>query len=197
MSEIPAVVREFSEDDAQIAGLIENLQRLDISPEDEAAAFDTLLQQRGLGVRELARLIHKDPGYVSRRIRVYEDAELGGLVRSGKLAVSTAERILSVKEPKLRSELLERAKGGELDQRAARSLMRAARKKPETVPIAEPAPNPPIELDEVSLALAAIERLVASSVRPPAQQRVQLRAMNDRLFDWLIRQGPMPWSSAR
>lgn len=203
MREIPAVVREFTEDDAQIAGLIENLQRLDISPEDEAAAFDSLLQARGLGVRELSRLIHKDPGYISRRVRVYEDAELGPIVRSGKVAVSTAERILAVKDADLRAELVSRAAAGTLDQQSARSLVRGARQfKADPIEDAQPEPAS-IETaalpdpDPVEAVVRAIEALVKSGSRPTPQQRFQLRAMNDRLFDWLILQGPLPWTGGR
>ncbi|GIW08182.1 MAG: hypothetical protein KatS3mg060_2987 [Dehalococcoidia bacterium] len=181
LREIPAIVREFDEEQAFVAALIENLQRENIPPEEEAAAFDALMRQRGFGVRELARLIHKDPSYVSRRVRVYEDPELGEAVRSGKMAVSTAERILSVKSPEMRELIRQRALHGGLDQQTARALVRGR-----DTPTPEPSP--------AQRAIAAIEGLLTATERPTNQERRRLKELSDELLGWVFKYGPLPWS---
>jgi ParB family chromosome partitioning protein len=181
LREIPAIVRDFDEEQAFIAGLIENLQRENLPPEEEAAAFDELMRVRGFGVRELARLIHKDPSYVSRRVRVYADRELGEAVKSGKIAVSTAERILSVRSPELRTAVRQRALAGELDQQTARALVRGEE------------PAPPASLTPAQRAIAALEALLASRERPPDDERRRLKALSEQLLAWVYRFGPLPW----
>ncbi|MCS6801055.1 MAG: ParB/RepB/Spo0J family partition protein [Chloroflexota bacterium] len=186
LREIPAVIRDFDEEQAVVAALIENLQRENIPPEEEAAAFDALMRQRGFGVRELARKIHKDPSYVSRRVRVYEDPELGEAVRSGKIAVSTAERLLSVKSPEMRARIRQRILQGDLDQQTARALVRR-----EAAPAAEP---PPPEVSPAQRAIAAIEALLRSSQRPTNEERRRLKALSDELLAWVFKYGPLPWA---
>jgi ParB family chromosome partitioning protein len=182
LREIPAVIRDFDEEQAVVAALIENLQRENIPPEEEAAAFDALMRQRGFGVRELARRIHKDPSYVSRRVRVYEDPELGEAVRAGRMAVSTAERILSVKSPQMRELIRQRALNGGLDQQTARAIVRGTD--------APAAPEP----RAAERAIAAIEALLAARERPTNEERRRLRALSDELLNWVFKYGPLPWT---
>jgi ParB family chromosome partitioning protein len=186
LREIPAVIRDFDEEQALVASLVENLQRENIPPEEEAAAFDALMRQRGFGVRELARRIHKDPSYVSRRVRVYEDPELGDAVRSGKIAVSTAERVLSVKSPEMRALIRQRILQGDLDQQAARAIVR--RDPPTTTPPPCPDGRP------AQRAIAAIEALLSSSQRPTPEERRRLKQLSDELLNWVFKYGPLPWT---
>jgi hypothetical protein len=179
--------RDFDEDQAIVAGLLETLQRPDVSTEDEASAFDQLLRQRGYGVRQLARLIHKDPSYVSRRVRVYEDPELGDAVRGGRMPVSTAERILSVKSAEARALIQRRA----LDSDLAADRPTPLRAEPllqATLPI-------PVEADisPAKRAIVALETLLASTERPSAEERRRLKDLSDDLLNYVYRFGPLAW----
>jgi ParB family chromosome partitioning protein len=68
---IPAIVVEFDDETALEVSIIENLQREDVSPLEEAAMFRKMTDL-GYSLRQLAQKIGKDKGYVENRIRLAE-----------------------------------------------------------------------------------------------------------------------------
>ena len=81
---IPVLVRALSDDDARVISLVENLQREDLSEEDESAFLLRLSQEQGLSTRQIGALIHRSHMYVQRRLQLEEaglsDAHADGLV---------------------------------------------------------------------------------------------------------------------
>jgi ParB family chromosome partitioning protein len=73
---IPAFVRDVSADHAYVLDLIENLQRQDLSPEEEADALGELTRTRGWTLQQVAGTIKRSVAYVSKRVRLFEDALL-------------------------------------------------------------------------------------------------------------------------
>lgn len=67
---IPAIVAQFGESEARIAALVENLQRQDISPLDEAEGFRQTLDLLAISQKELAHLIGKPYHYVTNRMKL-------------------------------------------------------------------------------------------------------------------------------
>lgn len=106
---VPAVVREENGDDAYILTLVENLQREDLSPKEEAEALEVLVRERGWSTRQVGLAIKRGPMYVSRRLRVFEDDTLAPLVLADQLPVSTAEELLVVPDAEHRSRLAKQA----------------------------------------------------------------------------------------
>jgi ParB family chromosome partitioning protein len=68
LKEIPAQVRSMTDDEALGAQIVENLQREDVHPLDEADGFLRLKEEMKLGVREIAERVAKDARYVARRL---------------------------------------------------------------------------------------------------------------------------------
>jgi ParB family chromosome partitioning protein len=120
--EIAAVVRDETDKQAYILTLVENLQREDLSPKEEAAALEVLVRERGWSTRQVGEAIKRGPMYVSRRLRVFEDDTLAPLVLANELAVSTAEELLVVADVQRRKELAQQA----VDERWERPQVRAA-----------------------------------------------------------------------
>lgn len=119
---IPAIVHESTTDeDASLLTLIENLQREDLTPQDEADALGELVRQRGWSTHQVADAIKRSQAYVSKRLRVFEDSLLRPAVLEKRIAVSTAEELLAV-GPERRRELLERA----INEKWERPQVRAA-----------------------------------------------------------------------
>jgi ParB family chromosome partitioning protein len=87
-TEIAAVVRDESTAKAYILTLVENLQREDLTPREEAEALE--VRERGWTTRQVGQAIKRSHIYVSRRLRVFEDDVLGDPVLAGQIAVSTA-----------------------------------------------------------------------------------------------------------
>ncbi|RLT22704.1 MAG: ParB/RepB/Spo0J family partition protein, partial [Candidatus Aquidulcis sp.] len=67
---IPAIVEAMSDEIALEVAIIENLQREDLSPLDEAAIFARMTSELGYSIRKLAERIGKDKGYVENRLRL-------------------------------------------------------------------------------------------------------------------------------
>lgn len=68
LEEIPAQVRTMTDDEALGAQIVENLQREDVHPLDEADGFLRLKEEMKLGVREIAERVAKDARYIARRL---------------------------------------------------------------------------------------------------------------------------------
>jgi len=112
-AEIAAVVRDETDNQAYLLTLTENLQREDLSPKEEAEALEVLVRERGWTTRQVGAAIKRSHMYVSRRLRVFDDAVLAPLVLRKDLPVSTAEELLRVADIDERKDLAKRAvKGG-------------------------------------------------------------------------------------
>lgn len=66
--EVPVIVKEVTEQEADLIMLVENVQRKDLSPQDEQLFYQRLQAQYNLGIGEIAGLIHKSESYVRRRL---------------------------------------------------------------------------------------------------------------------------------
>jgi ParB family chromosome partitioning protein len=108
-AEISAVVRDDTQEEAYVLTLVENLQREDLSPREEAGALEVLVRERGWSTRQIGEAIKRSPMYVSRRLRVFDDPVVAPLVLNAGLAVSTAEELLRAPDAAVRERLAKKA----------------------------------------------------------------------------------------
>jgi ParB family chromosome partitioning protein len=127
---IIAFVRSVSGDDAYLLDLIENLQREDLSAEEEADAFGELIRTRGWTLQQVADSVKRSVPYVSKRVRVFEDPLLREAVAKQRLSVSTAEELLAC-DPEQRAGLIQRAVGERWEQEQARDALRPTAIQPD------------------------------------------------------------------
>jgi ParB family chromosome partitioning protein len=119
---IPAVVLEFDEETALEVSIIENLQREDVSPLEEAAMYRKMLAL-GYSVRQLAAKIGKDKGYVENRLRLADaPPEIRDLVTARRDTISHAYELMKVTDEKTRRKLAKRVAAGELTLAKLRRL---------------------------------------------------------------------------
>jgi ParB family chromosome partitioning protein len=112
---IPALVEEIDDDTALEISIIENLQREDLSPLDEAAMFDRMVREHGYSVRKLAQKLGKDKGYLENRLRLADaPEEVRELVSLRKDTLSHAYELMKVDDPKKRKRLAAQVARGEL-----------------------------------------------------------------------------------
>jgi ParB family chromosome partitioning protein len=103
------VVRDETEDQAYILTLVENLQREDLTPKEEATALELLVRERGWTTRQVGEAIKRSHTFVSRRLRVFEDATLAPFVLEQRLPVATAEELLRAPDQGMRGSLAAQA----------------------------------------------------------------------------------------
>ncbi len=115
LTEIPALIEQLDDETAMEIGIIENLQREDLSPLEEAMIYDRMTHEHGYSVRRLAQKLGKDKGYIENRLRLAgAPTEIKQLVSLRKDTVSHAYELLKVEDPKKRRRLAEQVASGEL-----------------------------------------------------------------------------------
>jgi ParB family transcriptional regulator, chromosome partitioning protein len=115
LKEIPALIEQLDDDTAMEIGIIENLQREDLSPLEEAMIYDRMTHDHGYSVRKLAQKLGKDKGYIENRLRLAgAPTEIKQLVSLRKDTLSHAYELLKVEDPKKRRRLAEQVASGEL-----------------------------------------------------------------------------------
>jgi ParB/RepB/Spo0J family partition protein len=150
---IPALVEELDDDTALEISIIENLQREDLSPLEEAAMYDRMVREHGYSIRKLAEKLGKDKGYLENRLRLADaPAEIRDLVSVRKDTLSHAYELLKVTDDRKRRRLAARVASGELSLVKLREKIdgRPARQRPapdepevETTPEAPPVARTP------------------------------------------------------
>ncbi len=134
---IPALIEVIDDDTALEIAIIENLQREDLTPLDEAAMYDRMVREHGYSIRKLAEKLGKDKGYLENRLRLADaPPEIRELVSLRKDSLSHAYELMKVDDPKKRRRLAAQVARGELTLIKLRDKIAGRRARPEMV--AEP-----------------------------------------------------------
>lgn len=97
---IPAIVRELTDQQTMEQALIENLQREDLNPLEEAYAMQNLLKTHKLSQEQLAKRLGKPRATVANTVRLINiDESLQDFIRNGDLSAGHAKALLSLKNP--------------------------------------------------------------------------------------------------
>ncbi len=124
LTELPAVIRELSDKEAAQLALIENLQREDLNPMEEALGFQKLMEGYGLTQEETAHIVNKSRPAVANALRLLNlPEEVTAMVADGTLSAGHARAILSF-APELQ---VETAKNAVRSGASVRELERQAR----------------------------------------------------------------------
>lgn len=145
---IPALIEDIDDDTALEISIIENLQREDISPLDEAAMYDRMVREHGYSIRKLADKLGKDKGYLENRLRLADaPPEVRELVSLRKDTLSHAYELMKVEDPRKRRRLAEQVANGELTLIKLRDKIEGRRTRtPRTDPVA--AVEPPHDVED-------------------------------------------------
>ena len=110
LKEIPAIIKDFSDKDALEVALIENLQREDLNPLEEAEAYKRLLEEFKYTQEELSKVIGKSRSHLANMMRLIDlPDEIKGMVEKKELTVGHARALLTAKNPvELATEVLKK-----------------------------------------------------------------------------------------
>jgi ParB family chromosome partitioning protein len=99
LSRVPAVVREAGEHDALELALIENLQREDLNPMEEAQAYERLISDFGMTQEEVARRVGKNRATIANMLRLLRlPPEVQQWLRENRLTTGHAKALLSLSD---------------------------------------------------------------------------------------------------
>ena len=132
LSEIPAVVIEADDKKATELALIENLQRQDLNPVEEALGYNRLMQEYGLTQEEAAKRVGKSRPTVANALRLLNLCpEVLEIVRKGALSAGHARAVLTLKTPKQQQEAAQKICALSLSVRQAELLCKNMSREPE------------------------------------------------------------------
>jgi len=131
LSEIPVVVIEADDKKAMELALIENLQRQDLNPVEEALGYQSLIQEYGLTQEETAKQVGKSRPAVANALRLLGlCADVLELLRSGEITAGHARAILQLKSEKKQLEAAKKIIALNLSVRQAETLCKNMEKEP-------------------------------------------------------------------
>ena len=115
LTEIPVIIEDLDEEAALEIAIIENLQREDISPLEEAEMFERMTSEHGYSLRKLATKLGKDKGYLENRLRLVDAPDdVRELVAIRRDTLSHAYELMKVEDPRRRRRLAKQVASGEL-----------------------------------------------------------------------------------
>ncbi len=143
LKDVPIIVREASEREVLVMALVENLQRVDLNPIEEAEGYSRLAEEFKMTQDDVARSVGKDRTTVTNLLRLLKLAPpVQQFVRDGKLAMGHARAIAAIEDKPRQIALASLAVQKELSVRQVEALIRdaAAEKKEAKTPtkIADP-----------------------------------------------------------
>lgn len=123
LQEVPAIVKTLSDKEALEISLVENVQRVDLNPVDEARGYARLLDEFGYTQEDIASAVGKDRATIANFLRVLTLPEgiLAGL-GAGEIALGHAKALLTIAERARQLEVFHKAKKNGLSVRAVEAL---------------------------------------------------------------------------
>ena len=131
LSEVPAVIIEADDKKAMELALIENLQRQDLNPVEEALGYQVLMNDYGLTQEQTANRVGKSRPAVANALRLLNLCpEVLEIVRKGALSPGHARAVLTLKTPKKQQEAAQKICALDLSVRQAELLCKNLEKEP-------------------------------------------------------------------
>jgi ParB family chromosome partitioning protein len=142
LHEVPAVVRDVAEKRAFEMALVENLQREDLNPIEEAQGFERLIEEFGYTQEALAGRVGKDRSTVANALRLLRlPTPVRALVTEGRLQMGHARALLGLESTEVIERLARRVVARDLSVRQVEALVKHEREGRHPAPAAPKAPS--------------------------------------------------------
>lgn len=135
LKQIPCIVRELTEEQNMLVSIIENMQREDLNPMEEAEALNQMITKFGLTQEEISKSIGKSRPYITNSLRLLKlPEEIREMVQQGDLTSGHARAIAGIKEEKKQLHLAHRVVKDGLSVRETEALANKENEGPEKKP---------------------------------------------------------------
>src|SRR5256884_7173770 len=106
LARIPAIIRDIPDDNLLELALIENIQREELNPVEEARAYKRLIESLGLTQEEVAHRVGRDRTFVTNYLRVLKlPTDIQKLIETDKLSFGHARTLLAIADPMVQRRL--------------------------------------------------------------------------------------------
>jgi ParB family chromosome partitioning protein len=127
---VPVIIRDYTDQKQLEVSLIENIQRTDLNPIEEAAAYKNLMDFSGLSQDELSSRVGKNRSTVANALRLLKlPVEMQKSIEEGKVSSGHARTLLSVTDAKAREKLYREILAGDVSVREAEKRAASTEKK--------------------------------------------------------------------
>lgn len=160
LTEVPVIVKDVTDEQAMELALVENLQREDLDPVEEAAGIRELMTRCDLTQEQAARKLGKSRSALANSLRLLSLPEtVLELLKSGFITIGHAKVVLGLPTPELQEEAAQIIADNQLNVRQAEALCKKLA-KPAKEPVAAPLPSAlPVEVEE------SLKQALGSEVR--------------------------------
>ena len=188
LQEVPAVIIEADDRKVMELGLIENLQREDLNPAEEARGYRTLMEEYGLTQEQVAQQMGKSRPAITNTLRLLAlPDEVMQLLEEGTLSAGHARALLSLPSPGLQREAAKRVAEEQLSVRQTEALVKALQKEKRE----KPKPQGP----DLSLYLGELEKDLSGRLgrkvrisHKGKKGRIELEYYNEQDLEALLQQ---------
>ena len=127
LTRIPAVVQNVSDDKVLEIALIENIQREDLNPIEEARAYKKLIETLGLTQETVAERVGRDRSYVTNYLRLLKlPDDIQQLLQIGRISTGHARTLLGAEHPDVQRRIARKVIEQDLSVRATEQMVRKA-----------------------------------------------------------------------
>ncbi len=160
LTEVPVIVKDVTDEQAMELALVENLQREDLDPVEEAAGIRELMTRCDLTQEQAARKLGKSRSALANSLRLLSLPEtVLELLKSGFITIGHAKVVLGLTTPELQEEAAQMIADNQLNVRQAEALCKKLA-KPAKEPVAAPLTSAlPVEVEE------SLKQALGSEVR--------------------------------
>lgn len=160
LTEVPVIVKDVTDEQAMELALVENLQREDLDPVEEAAGIRELMTRCDLTQEQAARKLGKSRSALANSLRLLSLPEtVLELLKGGFITIGHAKVVLGLPAPELQEEAAQMIADNQLNVRQAEALCKKLA-KPAKEPVAAPLPSAlPVEVEE------SLKQALGSEVR--------------------------------
>lgn len=189
LSKVPIVVKDVPDRDLLEIALIENIQRENLNPIEEAQAYQRLIETVGLTQEALAARVGRDRSYITNYLRLLKlPDDLQKLVIEGRLSTGHARTILGLSQVDLQRKIARQVIDGALSVRATEHLVRKAVEGTPAKTASNVDPN--IRAAETKLRRALGTQVRIVQLRGEGQGKVEISFYSnqdlDRLYNLLL-----------
>jgi len=189
IARVPVVVREVPDESLLEIALIENIQRENLNPIEEAQAYRKLIETVGLTQEALASRVGRDRSYITNYLRLLKlTDDVQQLVKEARLSTGHARALLALNHPDLQRRIARQVVDGGLSVRVTEQLVQKATEE-------KPARRPPLPIDpNIKAAETKLRRALGTQVKilqaADGKGKLEISFFNtqdlDRIYNLLV-----------
>ena len=103
LKEVPCIIRDFTDEENMLVAIIENMQREDLNPVEEAEGLNQMIKTYGMTQEEVSKSVSKSRPYITNSLRLLKlPEEIRNLLAEGKISAGHARALINVSDKRSR-----------------------------------------------------------------------------------------------